>query len=105
MRGIERLILQTLLILLENARYPYGHSIQQIDYCIEEMKKKGIGTNYGAQCMPFQKYFQKKYNLNCEILFPHALRANKQGMVLPLYGNLTEHDIYQVTSKIKEAIN
>ena len=75
------------------------------DYCIEEMKKKGIGTNYGAQCMPFQKYFQKKYNLNCEILFPHALRANKQGMVLPLYGNLTEHDIYQVTSKIKEAIN
>jgi len=75
------------------------------DECIEAMKKKGVGTNYGAQCIPYQKYFQEKYKLPCGKLFPNALRAYKQGLVLPLYANLTEHEINKVTSKLKEAIN
>ena len=71
------------------------------DDLIASLAKKGIGTNYGAQCMPYQKYFQEKYKLPCETMFPNALRAYRQGLVLPLYGKLDETDIRFISDSIK----
>jgi dTDP-4-amino-4,6-dideoxygalactose transaminase len=47
--------------------------------------------------MPYQKYYQEKYNLSCSKLFPNALRAYKKGLVLPLYCKLDENDILRVS--------
>lgn len=71
------------------------------DIIIENLKTKGIGTNYGAQCMPYQKYFQKKYKLPCEKLFPNALKAYKRGLVLPLYGKLNDTGIRFIIDSVK----
>jgi perosamine synthetase len=40
------------------------------DKVICKLKEQGVGSNLGAQCMPFQKYYQEKYNLNCNAFFP-----------------------------------
>lgn len=68
---------------------------------IDTLKTKGIGTNYGAQCIPAQVYYQKKYSLNCEREFPQALKAYQQGLAIPLYERLTLENI----SYISDAIN
>jgi perosamine synthetase len=70
------------------------------DETIKALKEKGIGTNYGAQCMPDQKYFRDKYRLDSERSFPNAWRAYRQGLVLPLYERLTEADIQKVTEAV-----
>jgi perosamine synthetase len=67
---------------------------------IKDFRKKGVETNYGAQCMPYQKYFQEKYKLNCEELFPNALRAYKNGLILPLYGKLGPSDIINISEML-----
>jgi dTDP-4-amino-4,6-dideoxygalactose transaminase len=70
------------------------------DWVIQELKNKNIGTNYGAQCIPYMKSFQNKYNLNCETLFPNALKAYKQGLALPIYERLSKEDIYYISETI-----
>ncbi len=67
---------------------------------ITDLKNKAIGTNYGAQCMPHQQYFKKKYNLNCEELFPNSMLAYTQGLALPLYEKLNSDDINYVAQII-----
>ncbi len=74
------------------------------DELIERLKKEGVGTNYGAQCMPYQQYYRKKYALDCERLFPEALNAWRQGLVLPLYDRLTETHIRKITSILKKLL-
>jgi dTDP-4-amino-4,6-dideoxygalactose transaminase len=72
------------------------------DKMIAVLKEKGIGTNYGAQCMPYQQYFRHKYDLNCEELFPNALQAYRQGLVLPLYEKMDDGQVQQVIQAIHE---
>jgi perosamine synthetase len=72
------------------------------DKLIIQLKEKGIGTNLGAQCMPFQKYFLDKYKLNCGKLFPNAMKAYLQGLVLPLYGLLDENNVQYISSSLKK---
>jgi len=67
---------------------------------IEFLKKEGIGSNYGAQCIPAQTYYYKKYNLNAEKLFPNALKAYKQGLAIPMYERLTEEDVTHIANII-----
>ncbi len=74
------------------------------DEVILKLREAGIGTNYGAQCMPFMKYYQQKYKLNCEHLYPEALRAFKQGLALPLYEKLTEIDIKKVCDVLNKIL-
>ncbi|MGN6195894.1 MAG: DegT/DnrJ/EryC1/StrS family aminotransferase [Ginsengibacter sp.] len=74
------------------------------DHLIARLKEAAIGTNYGAQCIPYQQYFQEKYELDCQKLFPNALRAFKQGLVLPLYEKLSFEDIKKVSITIKKII-
>lgn len=75
------------------------------DSLIELLKEKGIGTNFGAQCIPFQQYFQNKYNIDCEKYFPNALRAFNKGLVLPLYSSLRKDDILYIAETLNKIIN
>lgn len=75
------------------------------DDLIEKLKKCGIGTNYGAQCIPFQTFYREKYNLNSEKLFPNALRAFQKGLALPLYEKLKPEQIRFVAENLKEILS
>lgn len=72
------------------------------DSLINELKTKGIGTNYGAQCIPAQRYYRDKYNLDYKLLFPNAYRAYTQGLVLPLYEKLSTEDIKTVVAELQK---
>lgn len=75
------------------------------DDLIERLRSNGIGTNYGAQCIPAQIYFQEKYRLDCERLFPNAMRAFTRGLALPIYEKLSFAEIRFVARTLREALN
>lgn len=87
----------------------YSHSLQsfhiilngisQIE-AIEKLKQAGIGANYGAQCIPEVIYYKNKYGLNSFAEFPNAYNAFEQGLVIPLYPQMTKDEISQVISAI-----
>jgi dTDP-4-amino-4,6-dideoxygalactose transaminase len=62
------------------------------DDCIHYLNAKGIGSTYGAQCMPYQEYYQNKYGLDCQVLFPNSWRAYQQGLALPIYQRMSYED-------------
>lgn len=68
---------------------------------IKNLKEQGIGTNYGAQCIPAMKYYVEKYNLDCQQNFPNAFLAYKQGLALPLHSRLSDDEV----SHVIEAVN
>ena len=74
------------------------------DELIQKLRTAGVGTNLGAQCMPDQKFFARKYGLDVPKLFPNGLRAYRQGLVLPLYERLTENDILKVVRTLEQEI-
>lgn len=74
------------------------------DELIQKLRAAGVGTNLGAQCMPEQEFFARKYGLDVPQLFPNGLRAYRQGLVLPLYEKLTEHDILKVVRTLEQEI-
>lgn len=59
------------------------------------LMEKGIGANYGAQCIPVQTYYRNKYGYSSED-FPKAYRAFSRGVVLPLFDSMTEEQIFYV---------
>lgn len=69
---------------------------------IEKLKKENIGTNYGAQCIPAQTYYQGKYGLDAAKLFPNAYRAYKKGLAIPVYEKLTKDDILYITQIVNQ---
>lgn len=69
---------------------------------IEYLKTKGIGTNYGAQCIPYQSYYSSKYGLDCAKLFPNALKAFTHGIALPIYEKLTYEDIKYISATLNK---
>lgn len=75
------------------------------DKMIENLKNNQIGVNLGAQCIPSQKYYKRKYNLNCDKLYPKAIKAYKQGLVLPLYGSLKFKQVMYITNVLKNNIS
>lgn len=74
------------------------------DKVIEELKKEGIGANYGAQCIPEQKFYKEKYGLNSAVAFPNAFNAWQQGLAIPIYNKLTKEDISYISKIIKKTI-
>ena len=72
---------------------------------IEHFKKFGIGSNYGAQCIPAQQFYSEKYKLNIEELFPNALNAFENGLVLPLYEKMEKSDLKYVIKVLKAFVN
>jgi dTDP-4-amino-4,6-dideoxygalactose transaminase len=75
------------------------------DQLIEKLKKQGIGTNLGAQCMPYQEFFREKYRLDCNKLFPNAMRAYNQGLALPLYEKLGHDQVVMISGVLKEILH
>jgi perosamine synthetase len=73
------------------------------DKVIKLLREQGIGTNYGAQCIPSQQHYQKKYQLNACTLYPHAYRAFRSGLALPLYPLMTKDDVEAVGGGVKAA--
>lgn len=71
---------------------------------IEKLKSRGIGANYGAQCIPYQTFYREKYGLDCEIIFPNSLRAFQKGLALPLYEKLSGDDIRFVSNTLNELL-
>ncbi|KAA9327408.1 DegT/DnrJ/EryC1/StrS family aminotransferase [Adhaeribacter soli] len=72
------------------------------DKVITELREKGIGTNYGAQCIPAQQYYLKKYGLDSAKEFPNALRAFKSGLAIPIYEKLQKEQIRQIASVLNK---
>lgn len=72
------------------------------DATIARLRERGIGTNYGAQCIPLEPYYQTKYNLDCQLLFPNALRAFRHGLALPIYDKLNHDDVNYILTAVNE---
>lgn len=67
---------------------------------IAKLREKGIGTNYGAQCMPLQTYFQQKYSHDVSVEFPNSLVAYSQGLAIPLYEKLNNDQITYIINTL-----
>ncbi len=74
-------------------------SLQQAD-CISRLREAGIGTNYGAQCMPIQTYFQQKYKHKVAEEFPNALLAYTHGLAIPLYEKLNHDQVSHIIQTV-----
>lgn len=64
------------------------------------LKQNGVGTNYGAQCMPAQTWYRDKYGHDSQTEFPNAWRAWTRGLALPVYEKLSVDDIKYISSVI-----
>jgi dTDP-4-amino-4,6-dideoxygalactose transaminase len=73
------------------------------DGLVGELRERGIGSNYGAQCIPAQTYYRDAYGLDSERFFPNAYRAWSQGIALPLYGKLRPEQVEQVAAGLTAA--
>ncbi len=69
---------------------------------IAKLKEIGIGSNYGAQCIPQMDYYQNKYHLNSATMFPNAYNAWQNGLVIPLYPQLTQQEIQHIINTLNQ---
>lgn len=67
---------------------------------IEMFSAKGIGVNYGAQCIPTQKFFLEKYRHDVIKEFPNAMRAYQCGLAIPIYEMLTDEQVSFLVDEI-----
>ncbi|HEY0327419.1 MAG TPA: DegT/DnrJ/EryC1/StrS aminotransferase family protein [Allosphingosinicella sp.] len=74
------------------------------DALIGELRERGVGSNYGAQCIPAQIYYRDAYGLDAEREFPNAWRAYKQGIALPLHGKMSLDEAATVAALLKDAV-
>jgi len=62
------------------------------------LRDQQIEVNYGAQCIPVQKFYQDKYSFSPN-QFPNAYKAYTQGVVLPLFDQMSvEQSDYAIES-------
>lgn len=73
------------------------------DVVIEMMRKKGIQVNIGAQALNCLSYFRSKYGVTNDDC-PVATKLFHSGLVLPLYGSLTESNIEFICTSLKDFI-
>jgi len=66
---------------------------------LQFLMKKGIGANYGAQCIPVLPYYRKKYGY-ASVDFPEAYRAFSQGIVLPIFDSMTKDQVSYVIETV-----
>lgn len=69
---------------------------------ISRLKSNGIGTNYGAQCIPDQTYYKSKYKLDSPALFPNAYKAYTKGLAIPIYDRLSKDDLDYIIQTINQ---
>lgn len=66
------------------------------------LKKHGVLTNYGAQCIPAMTYYQKKYQYNSTKDYKFAYESFTCGLAIPLYERLTEKQIIFISDLINK---
>lgn len=71
---------------------------------IKKLSEKGIGSNYGAQCIPETKFYRNKYQLNFKAEFPLASQAFNQGLVLPLYSKLEDEEVEYIANNFNHIL-
>ena len=69
---------------------------------IAHLKENHVGSNYGAQCIPSQTYYQQKYAVDASAMFPHAYRSFIQGIAVPIYEKLSKDDILYISQTINQ---
>jgi perosamine synthetase len=69
------------------------------DKLILILKEKGIETNFGAYTVHNQPYYKEKYNLSDED-FLNSIFAQRNGLVLPLHGEVKDKDIEYIVDEI-----
>lgn len=69
---------------------------------IDFFRENNIGANYGAQCIPAQKYYKNKYKLDYLELFPNSFKAYSKGIAVPLYEKLTQESIKYISKTINK---
>jgi dTDP-4-amino-4,6-dideoxygalactose transaminase len=73
------------------------------DAVMAALRQVGIGTNYGAQCIPATRHYRAKYGFDPAVSFPNAYEAFTKGLAIPLYNDLTENDIRHIASNLNKA--
>lgn len=71
---------------------------------ISVLKERGIGTNYGAQCIPATKFYQDKYGFDSKTRFPNAFMAYTKGLAIPMYYDLSSEDAKYIATEINKSI-
>jgi perosamine synthetase len=72
------------------------------DEVLAYLRTNKIGANYGAQCIPAQTYYIKKYGLNFKEDYSNAYTAYTKGIALPLYEKLTTTQIQQISQIVNK---
>ncbi len=85
---------QTFHILLDE-------SINQ-EKTIQLFKENNIGVNYGAQCIPSQTFYIKKYGLDYDKEYPNAYRAYKFGIAIPIYEKLKKEQVSYISNIVNK---
>lgn len=103
LRDFEKIRFITLPKIYENRK----HSWQSFhillspefdrDLIIQKLKEKGVQSSLGAQCIPSENFYSKKYKYDIQESFPNSFYANKQGLVIPIFGDLTFENIKYVS--------
>jgi len=75
------------------------------DELIVKLAAAGVGSNYGAQCIPSQPYYAEKYASDAAKAWPNSYRAYRQGLVLPLYDKMTPDDVNHVITTVETTVN
>lgn len=74
------------------------------DALIAALRARGIGSNYGAQCIPAQVHYRAAYGHDSARDFPNAWRAYRQGIALPLFGRMTDDDVARAATALRESL-
>lgn len=69
---------------------------------IKKLADAGIGTNYGAQCIPEMTYYKRKYSIDSPVVFPNAYNAFINGLAIPLYERLSPKQIKYIADEVNK---
>lgn len=73
------------------------------DTVIRRMKERGIETTLGTYSMHLQPYFRDRFDIP-DAELPNATRAHHSALTLPLYPQLLDGDLDQITRALKECV-
>lgn len=88
---------QTYHVVLRKKGFDRGEILNQL-------RAKGIGCNFGAQCMPSEEYYQSKYKLDLEQYYPNSMYISRYGIALPLFFSMTMNDVEQVANSLNKIV-
>lgn len=72
---------------------------------IEQLREKGVESNYGAYSVLDTKYYKEKYGEHYPLGMPVSSYLYHQGLCLPLHQGLTILDIREISKIFIETIN